>query len=100
MDKGTTVWVASICDNGQTFHDSRTPAEILHARMRQLELTIALLNVSKVGHGKGLFSSCCMSRSRKRAWVRAHDHKRVRCNAHGRVWLHEQEAQRVGRDMC
>lgn len=49
---GTTVRVASMRDDGQTFHDSRTPAQRLQKiRHYKKALTVALLDVLKVEHG-------------------------------------------------
>lgn len=49
---GTTVRVASMREDGQTFHDSRTPARELHTKqfVGRLVRTVALLDVLKVEH--------------------------------------------------
>ena len=51
-DMGTTVRVASMREDGQTFHDSRTPARELHTKqfVGRLVRTVALLDVLKVEH--------------------------------------------------
>ncbi len=49
---GTTVRVASIRDDGHTFHDSRTPIPVSVTRILGFDdkLTIALLYVFDVEH--------------------------------------------------
>ena len=62
---GTTVRVASMRDDGQTFHDSRTPAPRLYMKqMSRAALTVALLDVLKVEHGTDRSSSSSKSTCR------------------------------------
>lgn len=52
---GTTVRVASMRDDGHTFHDSRTPdmtLSTLYLRRSSDMLTVALLDIFEVHHDK------------------------------------------------